>query len=279
MLRNTFRHIKGIGENTEKKLWFNGIDCWDKARVGTCGFKGSRLESFHSQLKRSQEELDGNNARFFADLLPASAHWRIFPEFKSHVGYLDIETTGLYSRADYVTTIVLYDGHRVRHYVQGQNLDRFEDDMGDFRLIVTYNGKCFDLPFIEKSLGVKIPYAHIDLRYILKHLGYAGGLKKCERTMGFSRPGLEDVDGFFAVLLWDDYLRSRNERVLETLLAYNAEDVLSLERLLHIAYNTNIASTPFAGSHMLDPVETVPNPFEAHADVIERIRGSANWPV
>jgi hypothetical protein len=32
---------------------------------------------------------------------------------------------------------------------------------------------------------------------------------------------LIDVDGFFAVLLWWDFKRNKNQKALETLLAYN----------------------------------------------------------
>ncbi|NLT67642.1 MAG: exonuclease, partial [Acidobacteria bacterium] len=71
--------------------------------------------------------------------------------------------------------------------------------MRDYKLIVTYNGKCFDIPFIEYYFGIKLDCAQIDLRYVLSSLGIKGGLKGCEKRLGIQRPpGMEELDGFFA---------------------------------------------------------------------------------
>jgi uncharacterized protein YprB with RNaseH-like and TPR domain len=106
-------------------------------------------------------------------------------------------------------TIALYDGKSIFTYVQGQNLDEFTRDIQKYKVIVTYNGKCFDVPFIESYFRVKMPQAHIDLRYLLKSLGYTGGLKGCEKKAGIDRGEMEGIDGYFAVLLWDDYQKTR----------------------------------------------------------------------
>ena len=67
-----------------------------------------------------------------------------------------------------------------------------------------------------------------------------GGLKSCERQLGLERPGLEEIDGYLAVLLWRDYRRRHDPRTLETLLAYNAQDTLVLEALMVEAYNRKL---------------------------------------
>jgi len=113
----------------------------------------------------------------------------------------------------------------------------------------------------------------------LASLGYRGGLKSCERQLGLDRGELADVDGFFAVLLWQEYKRTGNPRALETLLAYNTLDVLNLVRLMTVAYNLKLRGTPFVGTHEL-PMPSVPdNPFDADVEVIERIRGRYGCPV
>ena len=122
---------------------------------------------------------------------------------------MDIETTGLYW-SDKITTAVLYDGRAVRYYINGKNLDEFPRDLKDYPLLVTYNGKTFDVPFIERFFQVRLPQAHIDVMYPLRSLGVTGGLKGCERQVGIARPGLEDVDGFAAVLLWNEYRNKKN---------------------------------------------------------------------
>jgi uncharacterized protein len=100
-----------------------------------------------------------------------------------------------------------------------------------YKAIVTYNGKSFDVPFIESYFGITLNSAHIDLRYILSSLGYTDGLKRCEIQLGMDRGYLSEIDGYFAVLLWFEYRRNKNQKALETLLAYNIQDVLNLENL------------------------------------------------
>jgi len=162
-----------------------------------------------------------------------------------------------------ITTIALYDGRSVFHYVNGYDLDDFKRRIPQYDVLVTYNGKCFDVPFIERFFSIKLSHAHIDLRYVLGSLGFTGGLKACEKKMGISRGELEGIDGFFGVLLWEDYKRNHNDRTLETLLAYNVADVLNLEKLLTMAYNLKLKDTPFLSSYLIDSPPDRENPFRA----------------
>jgi uncharacterized protein YprB with RNaseH-like and TPR domain len=173
---------------------------------------------------------------------------------------------------DYITTIALYDGRTIRWYVQGRNLEQFEDDIRDYRVIVTYNGKCFDVPFIRNTMGVPMDHAHIDLRYVLASQGYRGGLKGCERQLGICRHELDGVDGFFAVLLWDDFQRNGNRKALETLLAYNILDVVNLEALMVMSYNQKVAQTPFGRTHKLPAPSPPRGPFTPDRATIDAIR-------
>ncbi|MCG8553437.1 MAG: ribonuclease H-like domain-containing protein, partial [Desulfobacterales bacterium] len=156
---------------------------------------------------------------------------------------------------------------------QGQNLEDFIEDIQDYNVIVTYNGKAFDVPFIEGQFGIRMNHAHIDLRYVLKSLGYSGGLKRCEKALGLDRGDLDGVDGYFAVFLWHDYRQNNNEKALETLLAYNIEDVVNLETLMVTAYNMKLKDTPFRETHQL-PLPKIPElPFKPDLQTIERIKG------
>jgi uncharacterized protein YprB with RNaseH-like and TPR domain len=220
--------------------------------------------------EESIERLAAGDACYFERSLPGREVWRMFPEFRSRTAYVDIETTGLGAPGDYITAIGLYDGRRVRHYVHGRNLEEFRGDIEDFELIVTYNGKCFDVPFIRHYLGAPMEHAHIDLRYVLASLGFRGGLKGCEAQLGIDRGELEGVDGYFAVLLWRDFIENDNPKALDTLLAYNSADVLNLETLAVLAYNLRVAGTVFADTHALD----VPEPRElSHQPDPETIAG------
>jgi len=272
MLKNTFLHIPGIGIKTEQRIWESGIHNWEDftsdSPIHLSKFKLATISAF---LEESKQHLKSGNPGYFSKLLPSNQHWRFFPEFRDSTVYLDIETTGLRTWGSEITTISLYNGESIFYYVKGQNLDDFLDEIDKYKVIVTYNGKSFDIPFIESHFGIRLDHAHIDLRYILASLGYRGGLKSCEIQLGIDRGDLKDIDGFFAVLLWYDYEENHNKKALETLLAYNIQDVLTLEQLMVIAHNLKIRNTPFYGNRLPEPV--LPEiPFRVDLETTDRIK-------
>jgi uncharacterized protein len=280
MLKSTFCHISGISARSEQQLWSAGIHSWDHLDAAApVPISSRRRETILGQVEESRRRLTAADPSYFAERLPSQQLWRLFPDFRGCIAYLDIETTGLSPLGSYITTIALYDGRKIRHYVRGDNLEQFRRDIDDYSLIVTYNGKCFDIPFIRQAMGLKMDQAHIDLRYVLRSLGYSGGLKGCEKRLGLDRGDLEGVDGFFAVLLWEDYRQSGNPRTLETLLAYNIQDVVNLETLLVMAYNLKIAQTPFADSHRLQLPQPPPLPFHADREIIAELKRRYSWGV
>ncbi len=187
MLQNTFCHISGVGRKTEARLWQAGIRSWqDFAAARHCPVSPAKESLIKKELEDSQEALEQKHSGYFSRRLPADHQyqWRLFSEFRSRTAYVDIETTGLSREFNRITTIALYDGNRIFCYVNGHNLDQFVDDIAFYDLLVTYNGKTFDLPFIERFFDIRLSHAHVDLRYVLKSLGYRGGLKGCEKRMG-----------------------------------------------------------------------------------------------
>ncbi len=273
MLNNTFIHIPGIGTKTEERLWDSGIIDWDSFKepypIKLSQNKTDHIERF---IQESREHFEKGDPKYIENLLPANQHWRMFPEFRDSTVYLDIETTGLKMWGFEITTISLYDGNTISYYVNGQNLDKFTHDIQRYKVIVTYNGKSFDIPFIESHFHIKLPHAHIDLRYILASLGYKGGLKGCEKQLGLDRGDLEGVDGYFAVLLWHDYIQDKHQKALETLLDYNIQDTVNLETLMVLAYNMKLKDTPFYQTHQLREPPQPDVPFEADRKTVERIK-------
>jgi len=273
MLNNTFIHIPGIGTKTEERLWDSGIIDWDSFKepypIKLSQNKTDHIERF---IQESREHFEKGDPNYIENLLPANQHWRMFPEFRDSTVYLDIETAGLKMWGFEITTISLYDGNTISYYVNGQNLDKFTNDIQRYKVIVTYNGKSFDIPFIESHFHIKLTHAHIDLRYILASLGYKGGLKGCEKQLGLDRGDLEGVDGYFAVLLWYDYIQNKHQKALETLLAYNIQDTVNLETLMVLAYNMKLKDTPFYQTHQLREPPQPDVPFEADRKTVERIK-------
>ncbi|MFH0738083.1 MAG: ribonuclease H-like domain-containing protein [Candidatus Micrarchaeota archaeon] len=244
MLEGTFVHLPNIDTRRERRLWAGGIHSWDDfiERFSDSPYhhhQCSILESSREALKR----LDGN---YFGDLLPDDEAWRCFPHFKK-IAYLDIETTGLAPDSDYVTVIGVYDGEETHSYIHGENLEQFAKDIARYEMVVTFNGSQFDIPFLKKHIpGVKIPRLHADLRFILASLDVRGGLKKIEQRFGFKRDDdLRNMNGYGAVILWQQYLKSKNPDVLDRLVRYNAADICNLQKLLEWAYKEKRGRTGF----------------------------------
>jgi uncharacterized protein YprB with RNaseH-like and TPR domain len=120
-------------------------------------------------------------------------------------------------------------------------------------------------------------HAHIDLRYILYSLGFKGGLKGCERQLGIDRGDLKDIDGFFAVLLWDEYQKTGNSKALDTLLAYNVQDTVTLEDLMVTAYNRKLQQTPFYEKLLIEDSGAPANPFKVDLKTVDRIKTSPQF--
>ncbi len=274
MLKNTFLHIPGIGEKTEKQLWKQGMRDWDSVKNYPDALSPLKMKTISQWIETSRMHLSNKEYHFFSDHLPAAQHWRLYPVLKDSCAFIDIETTGLDAWNAVITTIALYDGSKIKYYVNGRNLDAFVPDINQYDLIVTYNGKTFDVPFIESYFNTNINQVHIDLRYVLGSLGYKGGLKKCEKALGLDRGDLDGVDGFFAVLLWQDFEKTGNENSLETLLAYNIEDVVNLHFLMVTAFNMKIKELlPNLEADFHLPTPVLPKiPFLPDLPTINRIK-------
>lgn len=141
--------------------------------------------------------------------------------------FLDIETTGL-SRYYDDLTIVGYERRGVyRVHVTGDDESDLRAALKDSAVLVTFNGKLFDVPFLIKTFpDLAVPPSHLDLRFASRRVGLSGGQKAIEGRLGLSalRAGVAAGDGAEAVLLWHRYLRGDVD-ALRDLIAYNRADV------------------------------------------------------
>ncbi len=238
MLKSSFIHIPGIGHKTERYIWGKGVFSWEDFMVNydKLELPDGKIERIKNHVALSITHLQNRNVRFFADALPKSEIWRVYPDFKDRVAFLDIETTGLLSYYNEITLIGLFDGKDAKTYIAGKNLDSFVMDIKQYDLMVTFNGSIFDAPFIAAKFPNFIPPPHIDLRFFLKRLGYSGGLKSVERQLGIMRPeGIKDIDGFYATILWNKYIHG-DSNALDLLIEYNLADVTVLKVLMDEGY-------------------------------------------
>jgi len=230
-VENTFIPVRGVGETTERKLWRRGVTHWDEFDPDAVGpTRAERIESF---IDEARDRLDRSDAGFFADALPGGEHWRLYENFRNDAAFFDIETTGL-SRYSDVTTVSVRRGGDTTTLVQGRDLTQNRlADLLDAPLLVTFNGRTFDAPFLEREYDLDLDAPHVDLRYACDRIGLSGGLGAVERELGVERDR-PDISGEDAVRLWREYQRG-DESALDTLVSYNREDTDNLVRVMEAA--------------------------------------------
>ncbi|HCI85615.1 MAG TPA: hypothetical protein DHV68_02085 [Dehalococcoidia bacterium] len=109
------------------------------------------------------------------------------PDFENETAFLDIETTGLGGDA-YLTMHGILDSKGFTAYVRGDNLDDLASDLEKYKVVVTFNGISFDVPWLRRELGPLLEQAaQVDLMHVLRGIGMRGGLKKIEKSVGLDR--------------------------------------------------------------------------------------------
>ena len=274
-LFNSFTFVKGIGIKTETTLKGLGITCWNDVIKRECPklFPNQKWDALRNGVNLAKDALKILDVSQLTSLIPKIQHWKMIPNFIDRIAFLDIETTGLSPHYSHITTIAVYDGAGIHDFVRGDNLDEFPAFISKFPAITTFYGKSFDIPFIKKEMGVDFNQIHFDVCFLLKRLKIKGGLKKIEKRFGISRGELEDLDGYSAVLLWKKFKKTKKKEYLETLLAYNNEDVINLEFLLYQAYNLLIKKDHFLTSPLKLPKKEIKNPFLSNKRVVDEILG------
>jgi len=236
-IQNSFIPVHGVGEATERGLWERGITHWDAFGPSAVGpTTAERIESF---IAEAGVALDDGDTGYFDEVLPRGEGWRLYENFRDEAAFFDIETTGLSKRQDDVTAVSVHRGGRTRTLVAdvdpavGEPLTREALATAlDAPMVVTFNGKQFDVPFLERAFDLAVDVPHLDLRYPCRRIDLTGGLKPIERAVGIDREAA-DVDGREAVRLWRAYERG-DEHALERLVRYNREDAANLRTLADV---------------------------------------------
>jgi len=167
--------------------------------------------------------------------------------------YVDTETTGL---SGGVGTLAFMLGlarfHRagvleVRQYLLGSfaaesgMLQGLSRSLGPNTVLVSYNGKCFDVPLLAGRLRMHridcnlASLSHLDLMHSVRR-AYRGHWPDCrlqtaERQL-LDLHRLDDLPGSAAPAAWQSWLRHGRTLPLSRVLAHNRQDVVSLA-LLH----------------------------------------------
>jgi len=198
--------------------------------------------------------------------------------------FLDLETTGLAGGTGTIPFLVGMGYFRDGHFNVGQfflgelgeeermvrDLGRFFRDM-DFKSVVTYNGKAFDMPLLQtrfilsrELLGLS-SLPHLDLLYSARHL-WKHKTENC-RLFHLSREIVEadrdeDIPSSQIPSLYFNYLDSGDFSLIEPILYHNQEDILSLLGLV-------ISAAGLFGEVEIDALDMfgVGRVYESHGDM------------
>ncbi|MGB6371070.1 MAG: ribonuclease H-like domain-containing protein [Atribacterota bacterium] len=166
--------------------------------------------------------------------------------------FLDTETTGLAGGAGtyvFLVGVGYFEGDQfcVRQYfMRDYNEERallsaLNDLLANFKAVVTYNGKTFDLPLMESryimsgmKMSLKDPY-HFDLLYPARRL-WKRRLESCSLST-VEREILkvirdDDVPGYLIPEIYFRYLRTKDARAIKQVFEHNLQDILSLVALV-----------------------------------------------
>ncbi|MDD4363134.1 MAG: ribonuclease H-like domain-containing protein [Atribacterota bacterium] len=163
--------------------------------------------------------------------------------------FFDTETTGLAGGAGtYIFLLGLgfftADAFCVRQYFMS---DYHEEEAllwavnqlftQDYKLLITYNGKCYDFPLMQtrfimarQPLQLADPY-HLDLLYPTRRL-WKKRLQDCslsnieKRVLNIVRG--EDIPGYLIPQVYFRYLQNKDARPLKPVFEHNLQDIISL---------------------------------------------------
>lgn len=248
VLESTFRHFRGISAKRELELWRRGITTWDQLcehfSPQRALFGGSASQGpIARQIEESREAIATRDLAYFAQRLEKREHYRIALSFPNETLFLDIESTGLSRYYDQITEIGWCLGAEYGFFVKGQREGDLRDAIADAKVIVTFNGSLFDLPFIRKEFpDSELPNVHVDLRFLSKRAGFSGGQKDVEKQLGILRAEeLSALTGEAAPILWHRYRRGDIES-LGMLLKYNHADIRGMKQIFDIVAKSLLSS-------------------------------------
>jgi uncharacterized protein YprB with RNaseH-like and TPR domain len=175
--------------------------------------------------------------------------------------YFDIETLGLNPQLYPVILIGMSyekDGKYIIEQFFAESVDEeqdilqeFKDRLDGFDTIVSYNGKNFDVPYINKrmekyNMDYSIKLEHFDVichvRPNKKVLGLEScSLKSVERYLNLNRE--DTIDGEESIRLYKKYVKTGDGAIKDKIMLHNFEDVYNLPGILKVFEKISFAVT------------------------------------
>lgn len=248
MIRNSFIFLERVDKKTEQNIWKQNIRNWDDF-LNADNIKGiskKRKGYYKRKIIEARKHLYNFDSSYFIDKLPLTETWRLYDFFKDEAVFLDIETSGV-SNDSFLTVIGLFDGLETRTMIKGINLNLYElkKELRKYKLIITFNGSVFDIPFLKKRYPDLIPkILHWDLRSGCVSVGLNGGLKNIEKKLKIKRNKIiEKLYGGDALTLWKMWKATADDYYLKLLVEYNEEDIINLKKIADYVYGKLLSKT------------------------------------
>ncbi|MBM3333652.1 ribonuclease H-like domain-containing protein [Candidatus Sumerlaeota bacterium] len=184
-------------------------------------------------------------------ILPEGTHWHVaeFAECNPcSVVYLDIETTGLVSGAPlFMIGLMEFDGrdfvikqYFARNYAEECHLiAALAEHLPKFRMMVTFNGRRFDAPYIRDRATVNRteiawPPLHFDLLTESRRR-WARVLPDCKlitlEQHVCRRRRLDDVPGSLIPAIYHEFVHTQDASLMDRVIHHNALDLLTMAEL------------------------------------------------
>ncbi len=174
----------------------------------------------------------------------------------SQIAFLDTETSGLAGGTGTFPFMIgvgrhTPGGYEVRQFFMRDPYDEtaqlvaFMEWMEQFKLLVTFNGKSFDVPILNTRFVLHrlpsplINFPHLDMlplaRRLWKNRLPSRALKDLEIDILNLRRSEEEVPGWLVPQLYFEYLQSQDARPLAGVFYHNSLDIISLAAVFHHA--------------------------------------------
>lgn len=243
-LLSNLRLLRGVGAGTEKKLREAGYGDAESL-LAHRRWRDAALRLVCAVDEGDACRLQREVWHWLPKSHPLNLHVTAFADVE-RLAAVDIETMGLFSRPIILFGAAFADGGRIaiRQYLardvgeEAAAIGEFCSLIGD-RPIVSYNGRSFDVPYINQrrsfyDLGGDVDNVHFDVlpfaRRFLRGRAPDARLTTVERYV-FGQERSDDVPGALVPEFYETYLRTRNPGPLVPIVEHNRNDLVSLVRL------------------------------------------------
>lgn len=199
------------------------------------------------------------------------------------IGFFDIETTGLSpDRSKLILAgLAYYEGDTlVAKQIfaddpseEPEVITAVLNELKNFDMVVTYNGKRFDMPFLLKRahrnkihMNEALPY-NLDLYPAVRSFSPLRAMlpdlkqKTVESFIGLWETRTDEISGAESVELYYYYAGTKDEKIRDVILLHNRDDITQLSKLLKVLDKCDLNSYIFAnglpaGRLIIDKITT-----------------------